>query len=74
MNGNDLLAIVVGVSLLVLDWLWEHRNGVATLIALAVLVGIMNNLQAIAAGLQFIERVIKERFPERETDEEDEGF
>jgi hypothetical protein len=74
MNGNDLLAIAVGVSLLVLDWLWEHRNGVATLIVLAVLVGIMNNLQAIAAELHFIETLIKERFPEPETDEHDDDF
>jgi len=71
MKDSDLLAMLFGFVLLALGFLWEHRHAVATLIALALLTDIMNNLQAIAGELHFIEEVMKERFPEPKSEDDE---
>src|SRR5271168_2519173 len=49
--NSDLALAVLGFVLLVLNFLWEHREAIAVLIALSLLTGILDDTSNIASAI-----------------------
>lgn len=64
MTGSDWMLLTT-----VLEWLWDHRSGVAALIALALLAGIFNYLYAVAWELYLIRKTLEKHLARREEDD-----
>jgi hypothetical protein len=69
MTNADFGSVVLTLGAIALGFLWDHRGSIATLIGLLLLIGILNNLLAIAVELERIVEVLKERLPKLPEDD-----
>jgi hypothetical protein len=69
MTNADLESMTLAWVLIALKFLWDHRGTIAGLIGLLLMIGILNNLLAIAVELDSIKEVLKKRLPKLPEDD-----